>query len=136
MHQQSTLECPAWGYTDFLRLCPNGINRGYGTHLSFKVLLKDRHRSEHPFSLTITIELLNQQRDQDHITRVLTYELFFKKLFKNFGFPEYGMPDNQLFPLADLELNEDGQTQYLKDDCLKFRVLKQEITFWRKNSQP
>ncbi len=132
------------GYAYFLRLYPNGMEGGYGSHLSFMILiphstrpLDDRDRSDHPSSLTITIELLNQHRDQDHITKVMTYESsHFMRVVKKFGFPERGMSTIKFFPLANLGWNEDTQTQYLKDDCLKFRILKQEITSWRKKSEP
>jgi len=71
---------------------------------------------------TITLQLLNQHRDQDHIT--VTTQFQWKK-------PERGRQHVDYFTYkliahTDLELNAQKQTQYLKDDCLRFRITKIE----------
>ncbi|XP_064394097.1 TNF receptor-associated factor 2-like [Halichondria panicea] len=139
------LKVHSGGYVYSLTLYPNGTEGGTGSHLSLKISLPayskrpldHKDQTDHPSSLKITIELLNQHRDQDHITRVMTYESSdFMRAVKEYGFPERVMPDIKFISLADLEWNPDRQTQYLKDDCLKFRVVKQEITSWRKRYEP
>ena len=73
-----------------------------------------------PARLTITLELLNQHRDQDHHRRDIQCRV-----------PKRGMrlpvgidipPTYTFIPHADLEWNPCKQTQYLKNDCLKFRI--------------
>jgi len=75
-----------------------------------------------PAKFTITLQLLNQYRDQDHIP--VTYQFQWQK-------PEReregaGWFTEELIAHTDLELNAQKQTQYLKDDCLHFRITKIE----------
>ena len=74
-----------------------------------------------PAKFTITLQLLNQHRDQDHIT--VTQQFQWRK-------PEErvyaGTFTRTLIALTDLELNAQKQTQYLKDDCLRFCITKIE----------
>ena len=108
------------GYVYHLTLHPNETEGRAGPQLSFKIALPYskahiplEHKDHRPSSLTITIELVNQHRDQDHITRVMTYESSY-----------FAKHDTRVISLADLECK---LTQYLKNNCLTFRV-KQEIT--------
>ena len=107
-----------------LALFPNGYRSGRGTHVTVGVLsLESDHDAElkFPVKFTITVQLLNQHRDQDHYTtdiqcEIKTREKIGSRLSIGYNFT--------FFPLADLEWNRDKQTQYLKDDCLKFRTAK------------
>ena len=108
------------GYKFELRLFPKGRGNGGGTHVSvFVFSLKSDHDAELklPVKFTITLQLLNQHRDQDHHTRDIQCEV-------TIGSGEYIGADWTFIPLADLEWNRDKQTQYLKDDCLRFRLTK------------
>ena len=110
------------GYKFKLRLCPNGRVTGRGTHVSVFVR---SHKSDYdaeikfPVKFTITLQLLNQHRDQDHHTRDIQCEIKTRDKIGNFISSDYNF-----IPHADLEWNRGKQTQYLKDDCFKFRITK------------
>ena len=109
------------GYMFELTLWAYGYNDGAGTHLSVSVhTLKGDHDAilKFPVKFTITVQLLNQHRDQDHLTRDIQSELTRMRV----GEPVFIGADWTFIPLAALEWNRDKQTQYLKDDCLKFRI--------------
>ena len=112
------------GYVFMLQFWPIGLNDGRNTHLSVSVhLLKGDHDAElkFPAKFTATIQLLNQHRDQDHHTRDIQCEVTRAKIDV---VKCYIGADWKFIPLATLEWNRDKQTQYLKDDCLKFRITK------------
>jgi len=71
---------------------------------------------------TITLQLLNQHRDQDHIT--VTQQFQWKKTESERD--RVGWFTDTLIAHTDLDLNAQKQTQYLKDDCLHFRITKIE----------
>ena len=103
------------GYKFKLQLWPYGL--GTGTHVAVAVYsLKGDHDAvlKIPVKFTITLQLLNQHRDQDHHTRDIRCEIKTSSIGANSTF----------IPHADLEWNRDKQTQYLKDDCLRFRITK------------
>ena len=111
------------GYKFELSLFPNGSGRG--THVAVEVYsLKGDHDAELkvPVKFTITVQLLNQHRDQDHYTRdiqcVIKNRDNIGGVYNNVG------TDYTFFPHDALEWNRDKQTQYLKDDCLRFRIKK------------
>ena len=112
------------GYKFTLRLYPNGLGSGDGTHVSVWIYsLKCDHGDElkFPVKFTITLQLLNQHRDQDHHTRVIQCEIKTREWIGSGLCIGYG---STFIPLAALEWNRDKQTQYLKDDCLRFRITK------------
>ena len=68
-----------------------------------------------PAEFTITLQLLNQYRNQDHIEQKIQSS------------PEWRAPriftiTNTLIAHTDLKENVEKQTQYLKDSCLRFRI--------------
>ena len=71
-----------------------------------------------PARFTITLQLLNQHRDQDHITVTKTFQ--WERGYDSQYYTE------KLIAHTDLELNAQKQTQYLKDDCLHFCITKIE----------
>ena len=110
------------GYRIKLRLYPNGMWDGRGTHLSVLVYaLKGDHdsRLKFPARFTITLELLNQHRDQDHHRRDIQCEM--KR--ENIGSGEEIGSNWKFIPQTDLERNEHTETQYLKNDCLKLKTM-------------
>ena len=113
------------GYKFRLGLWPNGGGNGKGTHVSVYVFsLKSDHDAElkFPVKFTITLQLLNQHRDQDHHTRDIQCEIKTREMigsvFWNVG------ADYTFIPYAALEWNRGKQNQYLKDDCLRIRITK------------
>ena len=106
------------------RLYPNGDCPGIGTHVSVYVYsLKGDHDSDlkFPVKFTIILQLLNQHRDQDHYTTDIQCVI---KTRDKIGGVMYIGSDFTFIPCADLEWNRGKQTQYLKDDCLRFRITK------------
>jgi len=83
-----------------------------------------------PEKFTITLQLLNQHRDQDHIT-VTTQFQWLRPGREKYG-AEFSIREatsyftTTLIAHTDLEMNAQKQTQYLKDDCLHFRITKIE----------
>ena len=109
------------GYKFKLRLQPNSLR----THVAVLVYsIKGDHDAvlKFPVKFTVTLQLLNQHRDQDHYTRDIQCEIktrgMIGSVYNYIGF------DYTFIPNADLEWNRDKQTQYLKDDCLRFRITK------------
>ena len=78
-----------------------------------------------PAKFTITLQLLNQHRDQDYVT--VTQQFQWRKPERERA--NVGWFTSELIAHTDLELNAQKQTQYLKDDCLRFRITK--IEAWK-----
>ncbi len=104
-------------YLYFLKLHPNGTEGGADPHLSLEISPDRKYQPNYPSSIEVTITLLNQHGDQDNITGVMKYESI-----KKSGIPERGMTATKFISLPDLEW------KYLKDDCLKFKIVKQQFT--------
>ncbi len=80
--------------------------------------------------LTITIKLLNQHRDRDHIEKVVRIVHPHYEQLLSSRLDHSQSDDSLILPIENLAWNTDKQTQYLKDDCLKLRVLRNE--WWRR----
>ena len=107
------------GYKFKLLLWPNS---GTGTHVSVYVhSLRSDHNAtlKFPAKFIITLQLLNQHRDQDHHMRDIQCEI---KTSEKIGI-RVGT-GWKFIPHTHLEWNRAKQTQYLKDDCLRFRITK------------
>ena len=109
------------GYKFKLRLLPIGHVTGHNA--VFVYSLKSDHDAELnvPVKFTITVQLLNQHRDQDHHTRDIQCEIMVRN---STAHGLYAGCERKYIPHTDLEWNRDKQTQYLKDDCLRFRITK------------
>ena len=113
------------GYKFCILAWSGGEGGGWGTHVSVRFYSMPGEFDatlQWPAKFTITLQLLNQHRDQDHIT--VTKQFQWTK-------PEGETQHIDNFSVtfiahADLELNAQKQTQYLKDDCLHFRITKIE----------
>ena len=89
------------------------------THVKLTFCLVKNDQLELPSRLTITLELLNQHRDQDHVRKDMKWVV----ARSNMDCHTAGSV-RTLISHSDLEWNADKQTQYLKNDCLKFRITK------------
>ena len=76
-----------------------------------------------PVKCTITLQLLNQQRDQYHITKTGGFQWI--KPTQETIYVSYFSPT--FIAYSALEYNRHKQTQYLKNDCLLFQVTKVEL---------
>ena len=119
------------GYKMCLNVDANGYGDGAGTHVSVFVSLM---RGEHddmliwPFRGNITIQLMNQNRDQDHVEYILDFTdengnddisgrvTSGERAKRSLGIPEF-ISHTKLESTA-------GTKQYLKNECIKFSVTK------------
>ncbi len=113
------------GYRVGIQVWPNGLGEGEGTHVSvYLCTIKGENDNELKWlaDCTITLQLLNQHRDQDHITvskrlqwdKPTTTTLSVFSVFSDIAH-------------ADLDWNAAKQTQYLKNDCLQFRIIEIQL---------
>ena len=115
------------GYKMHIRVDTNGWGDGKGTHVSVAAKIMRGENDDHlpwPFTGTVTFELLNQLEDDNHDYGELTFlanEQYSQRVVnEERASSGYGIPD--YIPHADLGYNEAENCQYLKDDCLYFRV--------------
>ena len=107
------------GYKFFILGWPNGYSVG-DTHVAVDFWSMSGEFDatlQWPAKFTITLQLLNQHRDQDHITVTTQFQ------WKG---PAVGSFGRKLIAHTDLELNAEKQTQYVKEDCLHFFITKIE----------
>ena len=110
-----------------IRVNANGLVSGAGTHVSVSVHLM---RGEHddwlvwPFRGDITIQVVNQNSDQDHVELTVPFNNSAVKVSQRVMARERTQSGwgYQQF-ISHLKL-QSTTTQYLKNDCLKFRVTK------------
>ena len=122
------------GYKMCLRIDAYGEGNGKGTHISVYVFLMKGDNDDNlkfPFKGRIVVTLLNQLEDRNHHTRELwspdsnVSEEYSgrvttgKRSDKGWGIPQF-------IPHDDLNYNSNKNCQYLKNDCLFFRVDKIE----------
>ena len=105
----------------------DGVARGTHGHVSVNVYLRHGDNDDHvpwPFTGTVTIELLNQLEDKNHhsktTTKVVNKERSFDLILKHLCYISH----------SDLCYNEAKNCQYLKDDCLYFRVTVEAENNW------
>ena len=109
------------GYQMYLHVDANGNASGRGTHLSVFVCLMQGEfddQLEWPFQGKITIKLVNQEEDRDHVTKTFysrsagerCERVMTKERIKN------GWGIGQFLPHAEL------QPKYLKNNCIKLCI--------------
>ena len=114
------------GYKFRIAVNANGHSAGTGTHVTINLnAMKGEldNQLQWPVKCTITLQLRNQHRDQDHITKTVDFQ---------WNKPASELPYVLYFGFnivahANLEYNREKQTQYLKNDCLLFQVTKVEL---------
>ena len=116
------------GYKMCLRVDANGSGDGKGTHVSvFMHLMKGENDDTltWPIRYKCTITLLNQLKDEGHYCKTINCatdeadEVNSRMLSGERG---EGWGYSKFIPRDQLDLQEDKQCQYLKDDSLYFRV--------------
>ena len=108
------------GYRFQLFICTNGIGAAQGTHLSALLGLQPGDNDDKlkwPIKCTVHLQMLNQRGDHGHHT--VTHTAEFKA--KGIGYFIIGTT-TKYFPLAKLGYCADQNTEYLKNDCLKFQL--------------
>ena len=106
------------GYKMRLHVFPGGDQNGRGSHVSvFVRLVKGPcdNKLQWPFVGTVTIQLLNQLSDEEHLCRQVAFEKCHEK------FPECDLGIAKFIAHSELS-GCSGRPQYLRDDTLHFRV--------------
>ena len=117
------------GYRASINVCANGSGDGENTHISVYVYLMKGENDDSlswPFTGTVTLRLLNQLEDENHCLMDIPFKLDNlcgsgsrvtgdKKYGTGWGFQEF-------ISHSDVDHNSARNCQYLKDDCLYFRV--------------
>ena len=116
------------GYKFRLNVCPNGVGRGSGTHLSVYAQLmsgKYDNELEWPFEGDIRVELLNWRADKNHHSdtasfnrypdpdRKSTSRVTDQETATGFGLSQF---------ISHTDLAPTTNTEYLRDDYLKLKV--------------
>ena len=114
------------GYKMCIRVDANGDQSGKGTHVSVWAYLMRGENDDNltwPFTGVVTVELLNQLADKQHHQQVITYpegkdddgnsRVVDRERSNGWGRPQF-IPHTDLGPATN--------RQFLKDDCLYFRV--------------
>jgi len=114
------------GYKMCVQVYANGSGKAKGTHVSlFTRIMKGEHDDElsWPFQGKITVELLNQNADKDHHMHAFSYTKDCKYGRRvEIGEKNYGWGFSEFISHSALNQDSDSTVQYLKDDCLKFRL--------------
>ena len=117
------------GYRVRISIRPNGYDSVSTTGKYISVWLRSARghfdaQLQWPAKVTVTLQLCNQYRDDDHvtITETLQWERIGKD--KSFTFSSCIKPIcERLISIKDLGWNAEKQTQYLHHDCLRFKVM-------------
>ena len=108
------------GYCFRLSIFTNGYSEARGTHLTAALYLwpvDNDDKLKWPIKCTMYLQILNQRGDHGHHTGIQTAE------FKAKGLGCFIIGTTiKYFPLAKLGYCADQNTEYLKNDCIKFRM--------------
>ena len=115
------------GYKIRLIVYADGDGDGEGTHLSVfaNLLIGDFDETiEWPMKGQLHIELLNQKKNRNHYKQTVTFDHNATKecLFKKQEEDEVGWGKTQFISNSFLSYNPNQMIQFLKDDCVYFRV--------------
>ena len=119
------------GYRMFLGVDPMGFGDGKGTHVSVFTCLMKGPFDDHlkwPFRGEITIQIVNQDGDHDHVERTIPYndktaDSIAGRVTGNKE-KAVGQGYQEFLAHTDLGYNAARRTQYLEDDIIIVRVVK------------
>jgi TNF receptor-associated factor 4 len=126
------------GYKMCVRVAPQGIGNGEGTHVSVHFYLMKGDNDDKlgwPFRGAVTIQLINQLRDGDHHVQTSDFNdrtpLQYCRRVTLGERAGQGWGKSLFIAKSELVYDSKKQIQYLKDDCLKFQI--SSVTFSRLN---
>ena len=114
-----------------LGVCANGYDKGKGTHVSVYAHLMRGEFDDHlkwPFQGHVTVAMLNQLEDNNHATETIRFTSTTN--IEVIGRVTDGerAPSRRGYPTfiahANLTYTAAKSCQYLKYDCLQFRIIK------------
>ena len=121
------------GYKMCVCVYPNGNREAMGNHVSIYMYLMKGSYDDHlkwPFRGLVTVQLVNQAGDHNHIEKTITYNdrtsneiagrVTSKERSRGLGIQEF-------IAHSDLKYNAAKKTQYLKDNHLIIHVVKVEL---------
>ena len=121
------------GYKMCLNVVANGIGDGKGTHVSVFAFLMRGEFDQYlkwPFKGSVVIQLCNQLEDKYHLGDTIdfneTTEPKNTSRVTSGERAEGGWGAHALVPHNHLNFNPANNCQYLKDDCLHFRIITVE----------
>ena len=124
------------GYRMCLEVDPNGYGDGKGTHVSVFTCLMKGPFDDHlkwPFRGEITIQIVNQDGDHDHVEWTIPYDdetpdTNAGRVTGNKERADQGRGYPQFLAHTDLGYNAAQKTKYLKDNIIIVRVVRVKIT--------
>ena len=114
------------GYKMCLGVDANGNGAGEGTHVSvYTYFMRGQFDSclEWPFCGSVTIQLVNQLEDKEHHTRNIRYTVSTSASRVTIGERSGGRGTQTFLLHSALGLSVANNCQYLKDNCLVFRIV-------------
>ena len=118
-----------YSHPDGYKLCinveANGYEGGRGSHISLFVYIMKGEHDEHlpwPCKAHVCVELLNQLGDEGHHSYTIDLEEENATRVQRGETAENGYGPHRFIAHKDLHYSNATNTQYLKDDCLFFRV--------------
>ena len=112
-----------------LSVYANGNGTGQGTHVSVYTCLMRGEFDSHlkwPFRGTVTVQIVNQLEDKKHHIETITYTDVTPDISAaqvSGRERSHGRGWHEFLPHSELGLNVANNRQYLKDDCLIFRIV-------------
>ena len=122
------------GYKMCLNVNANGWSKGKGTHVSVFAYLMRGEFDDHlkwPFQGVVTVAMLNQLEDNNHTTDTIRFTESTKNKVISRVMEGERAPTGRGIPTfiahTELNYNPTKNCQYLKYNCLRFRILKVEL---------
>ena len=115
------------GYKMCIGVYANGHKRAKGTHISIYAYLIKGENDDHlpwPFTGKVTVELLNQLGDKNHCSNITTFlpdDISSRRVVSGER-SRTGYGTTCYIAHSDLGYDAAKNCQYLKDDCLYFRI--------------
>ena len=123
------------GYKMCLVVDANGSSGGVGTHVSVYTCLLRGDFDSHlkwPFRGNVTVQLVNQLEDKEHSTGTIPYtdttpDGGAARMTDGEQSHSQGLGMPEFLPHSKLGLSVANNRQYLKDDCLIFRIVSVKL---------
>lgn len=130
------------GYRMCISVDASGSEEGHDTHVSVYANLMKGEYDDHlkwPFKGCITIELCNQRDPKGNLTEMIVFTYDASEIASRVTGAEIaehglGIPTFIEHSKLNLRTKNNVDIQYLKNDCLKFRVLKVDLMEQRRAS--